>query len=339
MSLIDNISDIWFNILKNIKDKPYYLEKNYMDVFRKLYEITSFSVEVAYSEFFQEYSKEIITLEDKIYKMKSAGYADAIETLILITIITAKDKELNTFILIDSSNIGILLKIIINNFDRKESKVLNEYLKFPKCEKYLNENKKEIISKIDDYILKLISNELLNDITEYENNYIDDKESMDYIKDLKVAFENLKIHSTISYVVIGKYYTFQGSKFEFSYNKAVKWYYMAVALESKAGYLYLSRCFYWGYGVPKNLKIAFEFCKKAAELGDSEAQGDLGSHYFFGNGIKADAEQGIYWYKKAAMAGNRRAMENLSIAYNDGIGVEINYEEALKWLEKLNNQK
>ncbi|SHH39306.1 Sel1 repeat-containing protein [Clostridium collagenovorans DSM 3089] len=339
MSIGDNICRIWFKILKNINEIPWYLENNYKDILKDLYTITKLIIETLYDKFFLEPSNELLTLEDKVYKIKNTGYLNLAETSILISIIKSKDNDISDFFLVDSSNAGILLKSILKNCEQKYNTVCKENLEFKECREYFQQNRVSILKKLDTHILRILSNELLKDINAYENNYKSDKEAINYVIDLKEAFKNLSLNSSAEYVTIGKYYGFKGGKFEYNYDKAVKWYYIATELEDKFGYLYLSRCFYWGLGVQRNLNLSFKFCEKAAKLGVVVAQNDLGSHYFSGNGVKADAVKGIYWYKKAAEAGSKVAIENLSIAYNEGIGVEVDYEESLRWLEKLNSQK
>ena len=57
---------------------------------------------------------------------------------------------------------------------------------------------------------------------------------------------------------------------------------------------------------------AFEYFTKAAELGDAEAQFQLGYMYGEGVGVEKDDKKGIYHYEKAAIGGHCGARHNLA---------------------------
>lgn len=57
----------------------------------------------------------------------------------------------------------------------------------------------------------------------------------------------------------------------------------------------LGICYYYGKGVKQDHKMGIEWCKKAANLGNKEAQKNL-----------------IRWYRQEAALGNKEALENLS---------------------------
>jgi hypothetical protein len=56
---------------------------------------------------------------------------------------------------------------------------------------------------------------------------------------------------------------------------------------------------------------AFEYFRKAAELGDMDAHYRLGFMYYSGEGIEEDEEKGIYHWKKAAISGHPEARHSL----------------------------
>lgn len=66
-----------------------------------------------------------------------------------------------------------------------------------------------------------------------------------------------------------------------------------------------------GNGVPKDKKKAFDFFKRAAEMGLADAQCNLGIMYQYGQGVEEDIELARYWYQKAASQGLKRGIENL----------------------------
>ncbi|MDE6778463.1 MAG: sel1 repeat family protein [Alistipes sp.] len=76
---------------------------------------------------------------------------------------------------------------------------------------------------------------------------------------------------------------------------------------------------------------AFELNRKAAEMGNAEAQNRLGVRYYFGNGVKQDYAEAAEWYRKAAEQGDVLAMCNLGYYYSSGEGVKQDYAEAAEW--------
>jgi TPR repeat protein len=59
-------------------------------------------------------------------------------------------------------------------------------------------------------------------------------------------------------------------------------------------------------------ETAFEYFRKAAELGDSEAHYQLGIMYRKGEGVEEDEKKAIYHYEKAAIGGQPHARYNLA---------------------------
>lgn len=62
-----------------------------------------------------------------------------------------------------------------------------------------------------------------------------------------------------------------------------------------------------GMGVPKDMKKAFEIYQIAAELGNTDAQVDLGDMYYSGEEAAQSYEKANYWYEKAANKSNAKA--------------------------------
>lgn len=75
---------------------------------------------------------------------------------------------------------------------------------------------------------------------------------------------------------------------------------------------------------------AMHWLKKAAELGHSQAQCDLGYAYSSGSGLSVDYNQSVKWYKLSSASGCAQAMCNLGNAYADGRGVPVDNEEAVR---------
>lgn len=89
------------------------------------------------------------------------------------------------------------------------------------------------------------------------------------------------------------------------------------------------------YWKAKKYDNAATFFRLSAELGNAQAQLDIGNCYRYGNGVYKDEKQAIEWYKKAAAQGYQYVYFTLGECYADGIGVPQNFTEALKWYRKL----
>jgi Sel1 repeat-containing protein len=93
-----------------------------------------------------------------------------------------------------------------------------------------------------------------------------------------------------------------------------------------------------GEGVARDLRKAFSFYKRAAELGDAPAQCNLGVAYLEGLGAKQNLTEGIKWLRKAARQGDAKAQYSLGMAYYDGEDVRKNIRYAQAWLDKAARQ-
>ena len=75
-----------------------------------------------------------------------------------------------------------------------------------------------------------------------------------------------------------------------------------------------------------------------AEMGDAEAQYNLGDTYANGIGVTKDDEEAVKWYRKAAEQGHAEAQFSLGLMYAFGEGVAKDLEEAVKWYRKAAEQ-
>jgi TPR repeat protein len=64
-----------------------------------------------------------------------------------------------------------------------------------------------------------------------------------------------------------------------------------------------------------DFKNAFRCFLKAAQLGDSSCQVNVGNLYADGKGVKKDFKKAAYWYKMAIKNGERCGATNLAIEY------------------------
>ena len=75
-----------------------------------------------------------------------------------------------------------------------------------------------------------------------------------------------------------------------------------------------------------------------AELGDAEAQFNLGVLYDEGAGVDRNLTTAADWYRKAAEQGFIDAQTNLGIMYYHGLGVDHDLEAAAHWFRLAADQ-
>lgn len=81
-------------------------------------------------------------------------------------------------------------------------------------------------------------------------------------------------------------------------------------------------------------QAAFEEWQPLAELGDAEAQYNLGVMFDEGASVEQDLAQAARWYRKAAEQGFVDAQTNLGMMYYRGEGVPADLNEASRWLQR-----
>lgn len=92
--------------------------------------------------------------------------------------------------------------------------------------------------------------------------------------------------------------------------------------------------YYNGDGVQRDLITAASYFEKAAELGDSTAQYNIGQCYEKAIGVKQSDTKALYWYSKAAENGDVEATSNLGMYYYTGKGTPVNYSKAVQYWTK-----
>ncbi|KIM34565.1 hypothetical protein M408DRAFT_33796, partial [Serendipita vermifera MAFF 305830] len=65
----------------------------------------------------------------------------------------------------------------------------------------------------------------------------------------------------------------------------------------------VGQCFFHGWGVETDKKMAVSYFQVAARLGDMDAQLELGFCYAKGKGCKKDLKESARWYRAAAAQG------------------------------------
>lgn len=88
----------------------------------------------------------------------------------------------------------------------------------------------------------------------------------------------------------------------------------------------------------KDYSQAMKFYLKAAQLGNSNAEENIGVLYHNGSGVNQDFHEAMTWYLKAAEKGNDYAENGIGVLYQNGQGVEQDYREAMKWFLKAAQQ-
>ncbi len=88
-----------------------------------------------------------------------------------------------------------------------------------------------------------------------------------------------------------------------------------------------------GDGVAVDKAIGFEFCRKAADMGEIQAQTNLGVMYIQGDGVPEDAQTGLTWLRRAADAGDTGAQFNAATLLSAGKVVEKDLQTAARYYE------
>lgn len=90
-----------------------------------------------------------------------------------------------------------------------------------------------------------------------------------------------------------------------------------------------------GLGVDKDLAIAMQWHRIAAEKGVPAAQNRLAIFIENGHGnVQGNPDEAVVWYRKAAEKGFITAQVNLGLSLTAGSGTPVNLEEALQWFRK-----
>lgn len=89
-----------------------------------------------------------------------------------------------------------------------------------------------------------------------------------------------------------------------------------------------------GFGVAQDHRLAYDHFRRAADLGNSYAQANIGDFYAYGLGVRQNSEQALRWYRSAALQNVPMACNALGWAYLQGLGVTRSPSDALLWYER-----
>ena len=81
-------------------------------------------------------------------------------------------------------------------------------------------------------------------------------------------------------------------------------------------------------GIQERDKAHFAETEKSAKEGDASSQYDLSQLYLHGTGVEKNNREAIYWLRKAAEMGNPQAQFHWGMA----LVARKNYSEAMTWL-------
>lgn len=119
----------------------------------------------------------------------------------------------------------------------------------------------------------------------------------------------------------------EATKYE---DEAIKWYLKAAEQNNIESMFKLSTL----YG-KSNINQQIFWLRKAANLGDPNAQYELGELYRQGRtNLSVDYEESMFWYRKAAEHKFPDAYEAIGLMYEKGYGVAQDYKEACAWYQK-----
>lgn len=108
---------------------------------------------------------------------------------------------------------------------------------------------------------------------------------------------------------------------------ALHWYTQAAAQDHVAALLDLGH-YYQQQHSPLNAYLAFTHYQQAAQLGNAEAQYQLGCCYYHGHGVGQDYAHAVQCYNQAAEQGIAQAQYELGRCYYHGHGVGQDYARA-----------
>jgi len=118
------------------------------------------------------------------------------------------------------------------------------------------------------------------------------------------------------------------------YNKAYEYFKKAADLGLSQAMITMGELYMNGEGVKQDFKKAYEWFRRAADLGEEFAMYALGYLYLEGKGTRQDYGKAYEWFKKVADLENKDAMNAIGWLYQSGYGVEQDYEKAYEWYRK-----
>lgn len=126
------------------------------------------------------------------------------------------------------------------------------------------------------------------------------------------------------------YYYHHGTYSNVDLTQARIWYEKAALTNSASVRYKIGRMYETGVFFDKDLAKAIEHYTFASEVGDINAQANLGAIYL---SKKDKIEQGVLWSTEAADRNSVQAQVNLAMTYQRGLTGEVNTEKAIYWFK------
>ena len=96
--------------------------------------------------------------------------------------------------------------------------------------------------------------------------------------------------------------------------------------------------YYQGLGVTQSYTEAVKWFELAANQGNAQGQFNLGNMYSQGQGVLQDYSAAVKWFQLSADQGVAEAQRNLGIMFQYGLSVHQDYVLALKWFQLAASQ-
>ena len=109
----------------------------------------------------------------------------------------------------------------------------------------------------------------------------------------------------------------------------------AVKKSYPAAFYTTACCYRDGIYVTQDYRQWYSWLMKAAEMGDDDAQSDLGRAFLYGVqqiNVQQDYNQAVSWLKKAAEQNNANGLFYLGVCYKFGAGVEADESKAFPYI-------
>ena len=91
-------------------------------------------------------------------------------------------------------------------------------------------------------------------------------------------------------------------------------------------------------GVQQDYAEAVRWYRRSADQGHALGQAYLGFMYSTGRGVRQDAAEAARWYRRSADQGHSLGQNNLGVLYRDGRGVSQDDAEAVRWFRRSADQ-
>lgn len=125
---------------------------------------------------------------------------------------------------------------------------------------------------------------------------------------------------------------YKGEGVEKDLSKAMHLFRMSAERGNADAQLHIGRCLEETNASDEEIKAAY---RKAAEMGQPEAQCFLGEWYYYGEKeLAVDLGETYKWWRKAAERGYYQAQYKIGDCYDFGRGVERDTKEAVKWFKR-----